>query len=244
MKLPSWLYADHLVKGLSGREAFLKNEDLKPVERERRLWGPWNFVAFWLADSINIGTWMIISNMVVGGLSWWEAWLCVWIGYIIVAIFICLSGRIGATYHISFPVVSRSSFGLFGSFWPVLNRGFMACVWYGVGSWLGGQCVVLIFRSISLSYQTLPNTLPASSTTNTRDFVGFIVFWTLSLIPIWFPVQKIRILFTVKSIIVPVAAVAFFIWTLVKAKGFGPVVHQPGTLIVDENRKQQILKIQ
>ncbi|CAF5024759.1 unnamed protein product, partial [Rotaria sp. Silwood1] len=128
MKLPRWLYADHLAKDFSGREAFLRNEDLKPVECERRLWGPWNYVAFWLADSININTWMIISSMVVGGLAWWEAWICVWIGYTILAIFICLSGRIGATYHISFPVVSRSSFGLFGSFWPVLNRGFMACV--------------------------------------------------------------------------------------------------------------------
>ncbi|CAF1184465.1 unnamed protein product [Rotaria sordida] len=163
MKLPSWLYADHVVKDLSGREAFLKNEDLKPVEYERRLWGPGNFVAFWLADSININTWMIISSIVVGGLAWWEAWLCVWIGYTVVAIFICLSGRIGATYHISFPVVSRSSFGVFGSLWPVLNRSFMACVWYGVQAWLGGQCFVLIFRSVCLSYETLPNTLPASS---------------------------------------------------------------------------------
>jgi NCS1 family nucleobase:cation symporter-1 len=230
MKLPTWVYADHLVKDLSGREAFLTNEDLKPVECERRLWGPWNFVAFWLADSININTWMIISSMVLGGLAWWEAWLCVWIGYIFTAIFICLSGRIGAIYHISFPIVSRSSFGLFGSLWPIFNRGCMACVWYGVQAWLGGQCIVLIFRSIYLSYETLPNTLPASSGTNTRDLVGFIVFWTLSLIAIWFPVQKIRVLFTVKSIVVPVAGMAFFIWTLVKAKGFGPVVHQSGTL--------------
>jgi NCS1 family nucleobase:cation symporter-1 len=230
MKLPSWLYADHSVKDISGREAFLKNEDLKPVEYERRLWGPWNFVAFWLADSININTWIIISSTVVGGLAWWEAWICVWIGYSIVAIFICLSGRIGATYHISFPVASRSSFGLFGSLWPILNRGFMACVWYGVQAWLGGQCVVLIFRAIWPSYETLPNTLLASYGVNTRDFVGFITFWTLSLIAIWFPVQKIRVLFTVKAIVVPVAAVVFFIWTLVKAKGLGPVVHQPGTL--------------
>ncbi|CAF1078916.1 unnamed protein product [Adineta steineri] len=230
MKLPTWLYADHSVQDLSGREAFLSNEDLKPVEPARRLWGPWNFVAFWLADSININTWMIISGMIIGGLTWWEAWLCTWIGYTFSAVFICLSGRIGATYHISFPIVSRSSFGLFGSLWPVFNRSFMACVWYGVQAWLGGKCIVLIFRCICLSYETLPNTLPASFGTNTRDFIGFIVFWALSLIAIWFPVQKIRILFTVKSVVVPIAALIFFIWSLVKAKGLGPVIHQPGTL--------------
>lgn len=35
------------------------SSDLDPVPVHQRLWGPWNFVAFWLADSININTWMI-----------------------------------------------------------------------------------------------------------------------------------------------------------------------------------------
>jgi NCS1 family nucleobase:cation symporter-1 len=103
----------------------LTNNDLKPVEPERRQWGPWNFVAFWVADSFNINTWMISSSMIVGGLSWWQSWLCVWIGYAISGCFICLTGRIGATYHIGFPVVSRSSFGIWGSLWPVFNRAAM-----------------------------------------------------------------------------------------------------------------------
>lgn len=91
---------------------------------------------------------------------------CVWIGYFIAAIFICLTGRIGAVYHISFPVVARSSFGIWGSLWPVFNRAgqsphhlildalvlisslAMACIWYGVQSYIGGQCVTLMIRSI------------------------------------------------------------------------------------------------
>lgn len=76
--------------------------------------------------------------MIVNGLSWWQSWLCVWIGYTISACFICSTGRIGATYHISFPVVSRASFGIWGSLWPVFNRAAMACIWYGVQSWIGG----------------------------------------------------------------------------------------------------------
>ena len=32
----------------------LTNEDLKPVEAERRQWGAWNYVAFWIADSFNL----------------------------------------------------------------------------------------------------------------------------------------------------------------------------------------------
>jgi NCS1 family nucleobase:cation symporter-1 len=79
--------------------------------------GPWNFVGFWIADSFNINTWMISSSNIVDGLSWWQSWICVWLGYTIAACFVCLTGRIGATYHISFPVVNRSSFGVWGALW-------------------------------------------------------------------------------------------------------------------------------
>lgn len=61
----------------------------------------------------------------VGGLNWWQSWLCVWVGYFISASFIVLTGRIGATYHIGFPVVGRASFGIWGTLWPVLNRSAM-----------------------------------------------------------------------------------------------------------------------
>ncbi|MCJ1339221.1 hypothetical protein MMC09_004510 [Bachmanniomyces sp. S44760] len=213
--------------GLTNAQLMLTNYDLKPVEPERRQWGPWNFVGFWIADSFNINTWMISSSMIVGGLSWWQSWLCVWIGYTIAACFICLTGRIGATYHISFPVVVRASFGIWGSLWPVFNRAAMACIWYGVQSWIGGECVTLMISSIWTKYNNVPNSLPASSGTTTRDFVSFFLFWACSLPAIWFPVHKIRHLFTVKAFFVPVAGVAFFIWAIVKAHGIGPIVHQP-----------------
>jgi len=40
--------------GLTNAQLMLHNHDLKPVEPERRQWGPWNFVGFWVADSFNI----------------------------------------------------------------------------------------------------------------------------------------------------------------------------------------------
>jgi len=106
----------------------------------------------------------------------------------------------------------------------------MACVWYGVQAWIGGQCVVICIRAVVPSYQYLQNTLPTSSGTNTRDFIGFMVFWSLSNIAIWFPQQKIRHLFTVKAIIVPIAGLLFFAWVVVKAIGVGRVLHQSTTL--------------
>ena len=63
---------------LTNAQLMLSNHDLKPVEPERRQWRSRNFVAFWIADSFNINTWMIASASILDGLSWWQAWLCVW----------------------------------------------------------------------------------------------------------------------------------------------------------------------
>ena len=46
--------------------------------------------------------------------------------YGIVAPFIVLNARPGAIQHITFPVVARTSFGLWGSLWCTFNRGAMA----------------------------------------------------------------------------------------------------------------------
>lgn len=57
-----------------------------------------------------------------------------------------------------------------------------------------------------------------------------MIFWACSLPAIWFPVHKIRHLFTVKAYFVPCAGIAFFIWALVRAGGAGPVMRQPATI--------------
>ncbi|ODA77855.1 hypothetical protein RJ55_06457 [Drechmeria coniospora] len=248
--------------GLTSSQRMLTNHDLKPVERERRQWGPWNFVGFWIADSLNINTWMISSSMIVGGLSWWQAWLCVWIGYAFAACFIVLTGRIGAVYHVGFPVVSRASFGIWGSLWPVLNRAamgascppsasaspvcfsaspvrlcvsrsptFAACVWYGVQAYIGGHCVYIMIRSIWPSWDRteMPGPFPPG-VSSTPDYVSFVIFWLCSLPAIWFPVHKIRHLFTVKAFFVPPAGVAFLVWVVVRAGGVGPIVQQGNTI--------------
>jgi NCS1 family nucleobase:cation symporter-1 len=190
-------------------------------------------VAFWIADSFNINTWMISSASIINpGLAWWQSWLCVWIGYSIAGCFIVLTGRIGAKYHISFPVVGRASFGIWGSLWPVLNRTVMACVWYGVQSWIGGECVFLMIRAIWPSWDNYleggsKNTIPASTGASTGIFVSFILFWLGSLPFLWFPVHKLRHLFTCKAFVAPVAGIALFIWSIVRARGLGPIVDRP-----------------
>ncbi|KAG6105466.1 hypothetical protein E4U14_005121 [Claviceps sp. LM454 group G7] len=218
-------------EGLTPTQLMLTNHDLKPVEYPRRQWGAWNFVGFWIADSYNINTWMISSSMIIAGLSWWQAWICVWIGYSIAAFFVVMNGRVGAVYHIGFPVANRASFGIWGSLWPVFNRAAMACVWYGVQAYIGGNCVYLMIRSIWKSWdrKTMPGPFDPN-VSSTPDFVSFFIFWLCSLPAIWFPVQKIRHLFTVKAYFVPPAGIAFLIWALVRAGGAGPIIRKSNSV--------------
>ncbi|ODV98511.1 hypothetical protein PACTADRAFT_184910 [Pachysolen tannophilus NRRL Y-2460] len=216
---------------LSVKELFLYNADLKPVESERRTWKWYNFVFFWVADSFNINTWQIAATGVEAGLPWWAVWITVWLGYGIVGVFIVVSSKVGSYYHVSFPVSCRASFGVFGSIWPIINRVVMAIVWYGVQSWIGGQCVQIMLEAIFGN--DLNTRIPdgiASPNATTFQFLGFFLFWLFSLPAIWFPPQTIRHLFTVKACIVPIAGIAFLIWTIKKADGIGSVIHEKSTL--------------
>ncbi|KAI0252504.1 permease for cytosine/purines, uracil, thiamine, allantoin-domain-containing protein [Lactifluus subvellereus] len=217
-------------KSLTRSQLLLTSEDLLPVGSEKQTWETIDFIAYWIADSFNVNTWMIASSMINLGLSWWQAWFCVWIGYGIAALFIVANARPGATFHVTFPVVARTSFGIWGSLWCVFNRGATSCIWYGVQASIGGDCMKVMLRSIWPSVNNIPNSIPASSGTNTRDFMCFFLFWLVSLPAIWLPIHKIRHLFTLKAIVAPTAGITFFAWCIVRAKGVGPIIHQPSTL--------------
>lgn len=222
-----------LQKGhLSLSQSFLVNDDLRPLsDPAERPWVWYNYIFFWIADSFNINTWEIAGTGVEAGLSWWEVWISVILGYSFVGFFIFLSQRVGAYYHISFPVSCRASFGTFGSIWPVLNRVVMAIVWAAVQSWIGGECVQLMLKSIfgrDLD-STIPNGMKGSGTT-TFQFLGFFLFCLFSLPAIYMRPQKVRHLFTVKAIVSPICGIALLVWTIKRAGGIGPIVHQKTTL--------------
>jgi NCS1 family nucleobase:cation symporter-1 len=104
----------------------------------------------------------------------------------------------------------------------------MACVWYGVQAWIGGECVHLMISAMAPGFKDIHNGIEGSGT-STDYFVSFFIFWLISLPAIWFPVHKIRHLFTAKAIVVPIAGLIFFVWAIVRAKGIGPIVKQGNT---------------
>jgi cytosine/uracil/thiamine/allantoin permease len=80
-----------------------------------------------------------------------------------------LNGTIGARLHISFPVINRSSFGFWLSYFSVVSRVVLAMFWFGVQTFTGSECVYQMLKAIWPSIASVPNRLPPSSNITTTD---------------------------------------------------------------------------
>ncbi|TIA88679.1 hypothetical protein E3P99_02457 [Wallemia hederae] len=215
--LTSWLRVEQK-DTKTKREQWLTNIDLEPVKAENRTWTSMSFINFWISDSININTLMLCQANIVLGLTWWMSLISVFVGYSITAIFIVASSRPGATFHLTFPITIRQSWGIYGSIWPIINRVVIAILWFAVQTYIGGNCIRVMIRCWDPNWIYSPG-LQKQLDTNLQgvDMVSFIIFWSLMLIPTWFPIQKIRHFFTFKAIVAPVGLLIFFGWSLGRA---------------------------
>src|SRR6202142_3183932 len=123
------------------RNSSLYNEDLAPVPVARRTWGTYNYAALWIAMSVNIPTYLLASSMIAGGMSWKQAIFTWFLGNLLVLVPMLLNAHAGAKYGIPFPVFARASFGVLGANVPALLRALVACGWFGINAWLGGEAI-------------------------------------------------------------------------------------------------------
>lgn len=208
-------------------DSSLTNEDLAPVPPEKRTWGTWNYAALWISMSLCIPTYMLASSLIGGGMNWWQAILTIFLGNTIVLIPMILNGHAGAKYGIPFPVFARASFGTRGANIPAMLRAIVACGWFGIQTWIGGDALYHILKAWNPSLadvdtQSLfPQALP---------MICFFAFWLLNMYIVYLGVESIRKLLVFKAIFLPLAALALLAWAITAAKGLGPILEQPSKL--------------
>ena len=209
---------------LEGREATLFNEDLAPVPIEKRTWGTWNYAALWISMSLCIPTYTMASSMINNGMNWWQAVLTIFLGNAIVLIPMLLNGHAGAKYGIPFPVFARASFGTRGANIPAMLRAIVACGWFGIQTWIGGESLYHLLRAWIPSLEEINTTalIPQA-----LPMFCFLLFWLLNMFIIYKGVDSIRKLLVFKAIFLPIAALALFCWAIIAAKGLGPILSEP-----------------
>src|SRR5574337_674107 len=154
------------------RKSFLYNEDLAPVPADRRSWSTYNYAALWIAMSVNIPTYMLASGMIAGGMNWKQAIFTVFLGNVLVLIPMLLNAHAGARYGIPFPVFARASFGVLGANVPAILRALVACGWFGIQTWIGGEALNAMMRAIWPEWGGAPG----------ARWVCFLFFWALNMV--------------------------------------------------------------
>ncbi len=95
-----------------------------------------------------IPTYMLASGLMAQGMNWWQALLTILLGNMIVLVPILLNSHPGTKYGISFPVFARAAYGTLGSNLPALLRAIVACGWFGIQAWIGGEATDVFFASL------------------------------------------------------------------------------------------------
>ena len=79
------------------------------------------------------------------GMNWWQALVTILLGNTIVLVPILLNSHPGTKYGIPFPVFARAAYGTIGSNLPALMRALVACGWFGIQAWIGGEALHTFF---------------------------------------------------------------------------------------------------
>src|SRR3981189_315844 len=194
----------------------LYNPDLAPAPADRRHWGTYNFAALWISMSVNILTYMLAASLIQGGMNWKQAVLTIFIGNLIVLVPMLLNSHPGAKYGIPFPVLARASFGVLGANVAAVLRALVACGWFGIQTWIGGQAITPMVAIL----------WPAASSA-WLVWVCFGAFWALNMAVIWRGIETIRFLEGIGAPFMLGIGI-LMLWGITgKAGGFGPVLRNP-----------------
>lgn len=198
----------------------LYNEDLAPISQDKRTWGTWNYAALWISMSLCIPTYLLASSFIKNGMNWWQAILTMFLGNVIVLIPMILNGHAGTKYGIPFPVFARASFGTKGANIPAMLRATVACGWFGIQTWIGGESIYFLLK---VWLPSLPNATVTGLLPDTIPLLCFVGFWLLNMYVIYLGVDSIKKLLVFKAFFLPIASVALLCWAIFMLQNFGGI---------------------
>jgi NCS1 family nucleobase:cation symporter-1 len=199
------------------RGSSLYNEDLAPIPADRRSWNTYNYAALWIAMSVNIPTYLLASGMIAAGMDWKQAIFTVFLGNLLVLVPMLLNAHAGAKYGIPFPVFARASFGVTGANVPAVLRALVACGWFGINTWIGGEAINAMAIALAPGWKNFAYGV----------WICFALFWLLHVVVIVMGIRTIQFLQGITAPFLLIIGVVLLGWAMVKAGGFGPMLSAP-----------------
>ena len=210
----------------------LYNEDLAPTRVKNRTWTTYTYAALWISMAHCIPTYMLASGLVAPepkgpGMNWWQALVTILVGNAIVLLPILANSHPGTKYGIPFPVFARAAYGVFGANVPAVMRAIVACGWFGIQCWIGGQALSTLFRSVMPNTSALINTGHAIAGHGPTEWIGFFAFWGINILIVYRGMELLRKVENWAAPYVLVMTTALVVWAITKAHGLGPMLSQP-----------------
>jgi nucleobase:cation symporter-1, NCS1 family len=199
----------------------LYNPDLAPAGADRRHWGTYNYAALWVSMSVNILTYMLAASLIQGGMNWRQAVATVFLGNTIVLVPMLLNSHPGARYGIPFPVLARASFGVLGANVAAVLRALVACGWFGIQTWIGGEAISSLIAVLAPGWANFPYSTA----------ICFLAFWLINLAVILKGIEYIRFLQGISAPILLAVGLLLLGWAYHAAGGFGPMLSAPSRFI-------------
>jgi len=197
-------------------DARLSNADLAPTRIADRTWSTYHMASLWVGLSVCIPTYMLAASLVGGGMNATQAIVTIMLGNLIVCVPMVLIAHAGTRFGIPFPVLARASFGVLGSNVPALLRAVVACGWFGIQTWIGGQAIYTMLK-VAFPQHEPPFALA----------LGFIVFWLWNMYIVVRGSESIRKLEAYAAPFLILSGLALLGWAAERADGLGPVLAQP-----------------
>jgi NCS1 family nucleobase:cation symporter-1 len=210
----------------------LWNRDLAPTTISERTWTTYDYAALWISMAHCIPTYMLASGLISSGMNWWQALVTILLGNLIVLVPILLNSHPGTRYGIPFPVFARASYGTIGSNLPALMRAIVACGWFGIQAWIGGQAVHVLLRTMIPAWPNLlggpvesPGIIAGYTPT---EYISFLLFWGLNIYIVYRGMDLLRRVENWAAPFVLVMALILMAWALWRANGLGVIMQEGG----------------
>ncbi|KAJ5168645.1 uncharacterized protein N7482_004239 [Penicillium canariense] len=197
------------------------NRDLIPIPPDRRTYGVLSyfgnkmlvsdrrsdplihFLGYWTVSGSCISAWSTGSTLLAFGLSPQQAIAVVVVG-----------GVLAGLLAVAFPVVLRV---------------FVACMWFGMQAFWGGQATSVMIGAIIPGFAHMPNYFAAGSHLQTKDFIGLVI-WMCAFIPgLLIRPEKLQIPFVICFTFFCGSCFGILIWAVSQAHGPGKMFHEPAT---------------
>ncbi|KAJ5901916.1 hypothetical protein N7495_002444 [Penicillium taxi] len=195
------------------------NRDILPVPVEEQKYNWQAYFAYWSTVGINTTAWSISSSQLSNGLDAASAIGGVLVGSCFSAIVALLSGEAGILYRLGFPMLSRSTFGMYGSYFVIVLKCFVNIIFFGIQSYWGGQAAAVVLSSIFPTFAHMKNTLSASAVIETPQLVGFVIYIVIFTSLMFIHPSKLQPLLFFSQILVGCTMLGIFIWAMAKNGG-------------------------